>query len=191
MRTWIAVVMAGITTTLAIVAVLLVTKLHRPGAGLNDVEITIDRPPSQVFAWFTDVDRVKQWVGGLTETSVLGSPTESRVHAGSRLRMTMVLDGERTNLDEEVTLLDAPKRLILRLEPSEGAATAKAFTEKADWTFEDLGGRTTVHVVARTQYRGLIALMEPWITSAAEKKLTEDLVRLKNVVEAEAKRASR
>jgi hypothetical protein len=65
------------------------------------------------------------------------------------------------------------------------------FSEVADWTFEDLGGRTNVHVVARSKYFGMAALMEPWITPAAEKKVTEDLIRLKTLVEHEARHASR
>jgi hypothetical protein len=48
-----------------------------------------------------------------------------------------------------------------------------------------------VRVVARSKYFGVAALMEPWITPAADKKVADDLVRLKALVEGETPRASR
>jgi uncharacterized protein YndB with AHSA1/START domain len=184
--------MAGVTTLIAAGAVFLASKLHRPDAGLNDAEITIDRPAAQVWAWFTDLDRVKQWVGGLEEARSTTVVPEGGLRRGARMRMTMRIEGEKTELDEEVAVVEPNKRLGLRLRSAEG--TPLAFTEFADWTFHDADGtgeKTTVRGVARSKYFGVAALMEPWITPAAEKKVTEDLVRLKMLVEGEARHASR
>ena len=155
----------------------------RSGAGRGAATVTIGRPPAQVFLWLEDHERTKKWVAGLV--SIEEDPgTAGRV--GSRARMVVEMGKERTEMVSEVTALERPKRLefILHSVPENAPS---GFTERVRYQLEEQpGGATRLTLSGETKYRGaMLRLMEPIISKLAQKKLTEDLARLKSLTEAE------
>ena len=80
----------------------------RKGAGINSATIDIIRPPAQVWRYLTNDNLVKKWVSGLTEIRQLTPGTEG---VGDRFEMTVVMDGERTDMEMEITAF-VPNRQI-------------------------------------------------------------------------------
>jgi len=166
----------GVVAVLSLLLLALFVAGKRRGAGHNEAAIDVARPAADVFVYFTDLERAKLWVGGLTEAT--------RLPDGHR-RLTVMVDGERTDLDEDWATLEPSPRIVMKLRPP--LDQPQTFIERADWTFAEHGGVTTVRVSADTQYHGLFALLESLITKAAQKKIEEhDLPTLKRVVEAAA-----
>ena len=154
---------------------------ERANHGLNAAEVEINRPAAQVFRYLTDDELVKKWVGGLTEIK----PVEIYPgHVGDKLRMTVVLGDEKTEMEMQVTSFEENRHIGFTITSLPGASAA--FYEKSEYILNEKEGRTHLSLSGRSQYYGLLTrLMEPVITWEAQKKLREDLQRLKGLVEAE------
>jgi uncharacterized protein YndB with AHSA1/START domain len=182
---WVIRILAGLIglILLAIAALWLIGM--RPGHDHIVAEVQIDRPASQVFRWLSDDDLVKKWIGGLVELKGISTPAEGG-QVGKKFRVGEVNRDQRVDMDMTVTRYEKNRALSMFIasvgDPNNG------FTETGDYTLTEENGKTLLRFEVKTKYSGFLPrLFEPFITPEATKKLKEDLLRMKQLVEAEPK----
>jgi len=86
-----------------------------------DIETAIARPPGEVFAALTDVERYPEWLiaSGIVRVERLDA---GPLAAGSRLRISQTVAGRSTVLDGTVTILAPGAALGLRGRDKEGVS---------------------------------------------------------------------
>jgi len=157
----------------------------RPGHGKIIAQVVIERPAPQVFLWLTDDERVKKWIGGLTEIRQVSASADSS-EVGRKFRLVEYYNGERVEMEMDVTKFEKDRALSILVssvgDPNDG------FTETGDYTLSEQDGKTRLRFEVRTKYTGFVLrLMEPLITPKAKEKLEEDFHRMKELAEAEPK----
>jgi uncharacterized protein YndB with AHSA1/START domain len=155
----------------------------RPGHGQVVAEVEIDRPAAQVFRWLAEDERVKKWVGGLTEIRQVSAPADGG-EVGKKFRMVEYYNEQRVEMEMDVTKFEKDRALSILVssigDPNNG------FTETGDYTLSEQNGKTRVRFDVQTRYSGFVLrLLEPLITPKAKEKLEEDFHRLKELAEAE------
>jgi uncharacterized protein YndB with AHSA1/START domain len=136
--------------------------------------VEIDAPPAEVFPWLAASERRCEWMGALAESEPLtdGEPT-----LGSRFRDVFEDFGRRVELEAEIVELEPPRAMTVKL-------VSKVFDAKSSQRLEELdGGRTRLTAVIETEYKQRAArLAAPVVTRHAQKRLEQDLARLKELV---------
>jgi uncharacterized protein YndB with AHSA1/START domain len=170
----------GALVGLAVLAVLILFALSkRPDAGKGEVSIEIAQPPTVVWAWITEPEKLKQWVGWL---AAVESDTTTAMGVGHR--EVWVMDDpnakEPMRLPAVVTAEDAPHSGSAHIE------VPGSFEGEVSYVLTDLGGgRTRLTQKADFRYTNpVFALLEPLVTPEANKKMATDLARLKAKAEA-------
>ena len=154
---------------------------HRRDAGRMRGSIDIERPPEEVFAWISEPDKVRQWVGWLVEVR----PDSTTPRDGIGHKETWVMDDprmkQRLSVQGTFTLWEPPQEMGVHVE------LPQAFEGDVFYKLTDLGGgRTRVEQDARFHYLDrFAALMEPMVTPEAMRKMVEDMHRLKAKIEAQ------
>ncbi len=165
-----------VVALIVIGVVVLLAVGKRDEAGRNTATIQIERPPAQVFPWVTEPARLKQWIGGLDESTPL---TDEGLKVGARSREVVVVGNGRYEMETTVTDLEVPARLVVAIQ-SEG------FKVDARYDLVESGDGTFLSYACISRYEQPLArLMEPLVTREAQKKIEADLARLKGLVEAE------
>jgi carbon monoxide dehydrogenase subunit G len=177
---WLLYVVAGLVAVVVLAVVVLL--VLQKGESRLVATIDVARPPEVVFAWVTEPERVKRWIGWLKEIRNV-TPEQGAVGA----RQVWVMEDRNNNnqlmeIDTEFVGYQPPTALTARVSATEG------FTGTITYGLEPLGNGQT-----RLRYEGayefdhwLAKLLEPVITRSAQQKLDEDLARLKQQAEAEA-----
>jgi len=178
---WVWRILGGIVVLLVLGVAGLWLAGMRPSHGQNSGSVVINRPAVQVWRYLTNDELTKKWVSGLTEIRHI---TPGVSGPGEKLRLRESYGNEAVEMEMTMGSIEAPRRMEFTLEglgdPSNG------FTEKSQYVLEENDGKTRVTLSGQTEYHGLfVRLMEPLITPQADKKLAEDLARLKALVEAE------
>ncbi|MBN1350145.1 hypothetical protein JXJ21_12090 [candidate division KSB1 bacterium] len=146
------------------------------GIGVNEVIVQINRPASQVYPWLVESVKLKQWIGGFTESVAL---TEGGLRIGAKSGEIYVTGNDTTDMVSEVINFRKNEFLFLLI-------TSAAFDVDARYMLSESAGTTKLHYFATTQYKPFAArLFEPLATPAAQKKIEHDLNSLKALVEAE------
>jgi len=184
---WVGRILGAIVVVVALCVAGLWLAGMRPGHGYGSGSVEINRPAAQVWRYLTNDDLTMKWVSGLTEMRHI---TPGVSGPGEKLRLRETYGNETVEMEMTMGRIEAPRLMEFTLEalgdPSNG------FTEKAQYVLEEKDGKTKVTLSAQTEYHGLfIRLMEPLITPQADKKLAEDLARLKALVESEPTSGSR
>lgn len=140
----------------------------------NEHSIEIERPAAEVFPHLLASDRRRAWMGALTSSEQV---SEGELGVGTRFRDVFEDHGQRVEIDAEV----------VEYQPNERAAThlrSSAFEATASQRLQELDGRTRLTTVIETEYKSRVArLMAGVITRHAQKRLEDDLARLKEIVE--------
>jgi uncharacterized protein YndB with AHSA1/START domain len=157
----------------------------RPGHGHVVAEIAIDRPAADVFRWLAEDERVKKWVGGLTEIRQVSVPAGGG-EVGRKFRMVEYYNAQRVEMEMDVTKYEKDRALSILVssvgDPNNG------FTETGDYTLSEQNGKTRLRFDIQTKYSGFVLrLLEPMITPKAKEKVDEDFRRMKELAEAEPK----
>lgn len=167
-----------------IVGALLLAGL-RANRGVNRAEIVIHAPAPAVWRHLEEPSLVKGWVSGLVEIEPL-TPGFTEPAVGMRDRMIVEVNGQRNELFSEITAVEKGRHLAQVVRAEKGLP----FTEVMSFTLhEDDGGgtgskRTRFVIDATWQYSTLLGrMLEPIIARVAQKKLDDDLARLKANVE--------
>jgi uncharacterized protein YndB with AHSA1/START domain len=130
----------------------------------------LSQPPEAVFPWLLEEDKVPQWTGDLQSYSVDGP-----LRAGTRARQTLDLAGG-LKLDLEITSYDPPRGAETRFETNGVKVTST-------YVLEPNGGGTTLTQTLDAKAGGLAArMLIPIVQGRLERKLTEDLERLRRVL---------
>ena len=141
----------------------------------NEASIEIAAAPAEVFPWLAASERRCEWMGALTESEPL---TEGSPEVGSRFRDVFEDLGRRVELEAEIVDLEPPHAMTVQL-------VSKVFDATSSQRLEELeGGRTRLTAVIETEYRQRAArLVAPVVTRHAQRRLEQDLARLKELVE--------
>jgi uncharacterized protein YndB with AHSA1/START domain len=149
----------------------------RDGRGRVTAAVEIDRPPSAVFPFLVQPELRKLWSLGLVEAKLSGSSTDLRAGAKSRV---VIEAAERLEVDEEIRVLDADRRLLLQRTSSH-----PPFSQRLEYILKEVGGRTLLTSAVHTTHDGLLLnLFEPLVTRAAQGRLEQELLALRTSAEA-------
>ena len=177
---WVWRILGGIAALLLLCVAGLWLAGMRPNRGYNYGSVEINRPAAQVWRYLMDDELVKKWTG-LDEIRHM---TPGVTGAGEKLIVKERYQGQTVEMEMTVVRVEPPH--IMEFTLAGLGAPSDRFDERAAYVLEETGGRTRVSLSGKTEYYGTLArLMEPLITPAADKKLAEDLARLKALVEAE------
>jgi carbon monoxide dehydrogenase subunit G len=133
--------------------------------------VELSQPPEAVFPWLLEEDKVPQWTSDLQSYSVEG-PLAQGAHAQQTLNLAGGL-----KLDLEITRYDPPRGAETRFETNGVKITS-------DYTLEpNGGGGTRLTQTLDAKAGGLTArMLIPVVQGRLEKKLTQDLERLREVL---------
>jgi uncharacterized protein YndB with AHSA1/START domain len=175
---WVKVGCGSILGLLAVAVIVLLLLGRRESANRLHGSIEIDRPPRQVYTWITEKEKLPRWVGWLVEVRETGPQ-------GVGGRRTWVMDDpnmkQRIEVNAEIATYDPPFRLGVNTSMPGG------FDGTATYTLTDLGhGRTRLETDHQFRFDHWLAnLLKPLVARQAQKKMRDDLARLKSQVEAE------
>jgi uncharacterized protein YndB with AHSA1/START domain len=133
--------------------------------------VALPRPAEEVFPWLFEEDKVPQWTGNLEAYEVRGAPGQ-----GAHIRQVLTVSGQKVDLDLEITRYDPPHAADSRFSMS-GLDVAITYVLEPDGK----GSRLTQTLEASAsgfKARMLVPMVQPRL----EKKLTEDLERLREVL---------
>jgi uncharacterized protein YndB with AHSA1/START domain len=141
---------------------------------IYDSAVVIAALPDRIFPYFTEPERLKQWVGGLIETVPL---TDEGPRVGAKSREVVEENGRRMVFESEILHLH-PNRLL------EVELRGDALEAVSRYELKGIDDGTRVSHAMHVAYNGLfMKLLSPFIRRAVQRKLAADFVRLKEVVE--------
>jgi carbon monoxide dehydrogenase subunit G len=146
------------------------THLHR--------DVTITRPPDEVFAHLTDFDQRARWEAGVL--AARQSPTGA-VRAGTKVFKTRREFGRRVVTTVAVTDYQ-PERRRLSERVVDGALRGTTVT----WSVSTLGRLAQVRVEVELHLAGLSKPLAPWLIWRTRAELARSLQRLKDALERQA-----
>jgi uncharacterized protein YndB with AHSA1/START domain len=179
---WVWRILGSLAALAGIAVVGLLLAGLRTNHGRNSATIEIARPVAQVWRYLSTDELTKKWVSGLEEIRHLTPGIEG---AGEKLYLVETYENERVAMEMTIERFEAPHHIAFTLvglgDPSQG------FTERGEYLLAEQNGTTRLTLSGTTVYNGFLPrLFEPLITPAAQKKLEEDLHRLKQLVESES-----
>jgi uncharacterized protein YndB with AHSA1/START domain len=155
---------------------------RRGDRGYIAQEITIDRPASMVFRWITTDDLLRRWISDLIKlekTNPAGPTQASNVY-----RIDELIAKRRVAFEVKVIRTIPNQELELALKSAAGSADS--YTGTASFKLLANGDYTKVEFTSQTNFQSLgDQIIEPFLTYATQKKVQEDLTRLKLMMEAE------
>jgi uncharacterized protein YndB with AHSA1/START domain len=137
--------------------------------------VVIPRPPADVFPWLLEEDKVPRWTGSLESYELVGP---GPIGQGSRLRQVLDIGGRRIDVQLEVARYDPPRTAESRFS-SNGIDVVTAYSLSG----EDGATRLTQTLEAKPtslSARLLLPVLQPRL----ERKLTDDLERLRELLAA-------
>ena len=136
--------------------------------------IAVPKPPAEVFPWLLEEDKVPRWTGDLASYQQLGP-----LGAGAKVRQVLSFSGSHVTLDVDVTRYEAPQLAETRFSTN-GVEVTNLYTVEPDGAN---GSRVTQQLDAKAT--SLTARMViPVVQGRLEKKLTDDLERLRGLLTA-------
>ena len=136
-----------------------------------EVMVEVERPPHEVFALLTDLERLPEW-----QTSAVESRANGPLAEGVRIEERRRMLGREVEAELEVTAFEPPHRLTLKT-----LRGPVRFT--VDHRLVANGESTLVHVVAEGKPGRFMKLAEPVLARTAEHELRRDFERMKELAE--------
>jgi uncharacterized membrane protein len=133
-----------------------------------DLEVRIERPVAEVFAYVTDVRNVPQWQESAVEAEW--------IEEGSRFRERRSFLGRSADIELEVTALEQDRRFDVR------AVTGPVRFEIRH-SFEALADATVLRVRAEAPIGGALRFAASMAKKQAERQFKSDLQRLQRLLE--------
>jgi carbon monoxide dehydrogenase subunit G len=132
--------------------------------------VEIPRPPAEVFPWLLEEDNVPRWTGHLKRYERLdGGP----LGQGSKVRQVLDVSGRTIDVTLEVTGYQPPSGAQTRF-------STNGIDVVSSYALEAAGAGTRLTQSIEAKPSGLSArMLVPVIQPRLEKKLTEDLERLR------------
>jgi polyketide cyclase/dehydrase/lipid transport protein len=133
--------------------------------------IDVPKPPAEVFPWLLEEDKVPRWTGDLSSYAQLGPLGE-----GSKVRQVLAIGGNHITLELEVTRYDPPHGAESRFSTNGVDVVNTYMVEPAG-----AGSRVTQELDARAS-SFTARMLIPVLRGRLEKKVTDDLERLRGVL---------
>jgi len=176
---WVLRIVAVVVAIPLVGAAVLLAMGQRSGAGRIGASTEVQAAPEQIWPWFDESAKLKQWVSWLVDVREGGNPV-----SGLGAKRVWVMRDENNGgmlmeIEAMYTEYTPPVRLAVH------TRTADMFDGQQAYRLTDLGnGRTRVDAEGTYQFHIWFArLMEPVITPQASQKMRGDLARLKGLVE--------
>jgi hypothetical protein len=135
--------------------------------------VSVAPPAEEVFPWLLEEDRVPQWTGSLERYEKL---TAGPLGEGSRLRQVLDVSGQHIDVELKVARYEPPRLAETRFSTN-GIDVVSVYSLDGDGA----GTRLTQSVEAHpTSFKGRLLL--PVLQPRLERKLTEDLERLRGLL---------
>ena len=132
--------------------------------------VELSQPPEAVFPWLLEEDKVPQWTSDLQSYSI-----EGQLGEGAQVRQSLNLAGG-LRVTMEIVRYDPPRGAETRFETN-GVKVTSAYVLEAN------GGGTRLTQTLEAKAGGLTGrMLIPVVQGRLEKKLTEDLERLRGVL---------
>ena len=138
-----------------------------------DLEVTIERPVEDVFAYVSDVAHLPEW----QESAVAASWIEP----GARFRERRTFLGRTAELELEVTSNERDRRFDVK-------SVSGPVRFEILHAFEAVAGGTVLRVTAEAAIGGALRFAAAMAKKQAERQFRSDLERLKEVLEASPER---
>lgn len=135
------------------------------------LELEIARPPEDVFAYLTDVERLPEW-----QTTAVSCETDGPVQVGSRIRERRTFIGRDVRTELEVTAHDPPRRFDVR---ARGGPVPFAISH----VLQPAPTGTQLHVDVDVQVGAMMRLAAAGPLKLAEREFRSDFERLKELLE--------
>jgi carbon monoxide dehydrogenase subunit G len=133
--------------------------------------IEIARPPADVFAYLADLDNLPRWQPTIRELQ-----WEGELREGSQFEETRELLGRRARSRLEVTALEPPREFSIQVVDGPVPLAVRHLLEPTA-----AGTRLTLE--AEGEVGGLMRLAAPIAERAAARQASQDLERLKRLIE--------
>ncbi|MDQ3822266.1 MAG: SRPBCC family protein [Actinomycetota bacterium] len=133
--------------------------------------IEIASPPEDVFAFVTDLDNLSRWQSTVREVR-----WDGELHQGSEFEETRELLGRRARSRLEVAVLDPPHEFAIRVVEGPVQLSVRHL-------FEPSGDGTRLTLEAEGRVGRLMRLAAPIAERAAALQASQDLERLKRLIE--------
>jgi carbon monoxide dehydrogenase subunit G len=137
-----------------------------------DLTIDIARPPDDVFALLTDVERLPEW-----QESAVSASADREVAVGTVIGEQRRFMGRDIETRDEVTAYEPARRFDVK---SLGGPVAYEIHHR----LEPAGTGTRLQVAVDVQVGAMMRLVAQAPLKAAERELRSDFERLKRLVEA-------
>jgi uncharacterized protein YndB with AHSA1/START domain len=137
--------------------------------------IDIERPPGEVFAYVSDLERHREWQQSVLRTTV---ETPGPTAAGTRAVETRTVGGREHEIPYEVAEHEPPHRLVIR---ATAGSIRPHVVVSVDGLDDDRRSRVTISL--ELEGRGLGRLLEPVARQQAQAQLPIDQGRLKTLME--------
>jgi carbon monoxide dehydrogenase subunit G len=132
--------------------------------------VELSQPPEAVFPWLLEEDKVPQWTSDLQAYSVEGTLGE-----GAQVRQTLSVAGG-LRLTMQITRYEPPRGAETRFETNGVKVTS-------EYILEPSGAGTRLTQTLEAKAGGLTGrMLIPVVQGRLEKKLTQDLERLREVL---------
>jgi len=135
------------------------------------LDLHIDRPPEDVFAYLTDVERLPEWQSTATDCKADGP-----IQVGTRIRERRKFIGRDVKTELEVTAYEPPGRFDVR---SRSGPVAFSISH----TLEPSGGGTQLHVDVDVKVGAMMRIAAQGPLKLAEREFRADFERFKENLE--------
>lgn len=137
--------------------------------------VRIARAPAEVFPWLLEADKVPRWTGNLEAYEVDGG---GPVREGSRVRQVLDVSGHRVDVEMEIARHDPPRT-------AESRFSTNGIDVVTTYALAPAGAGTELTQTLEAKAGGFSArMLLPVVKPRLERKLTEDLERLRTLLEA-------
>jgi len=135
--------------------------------------VLINRRQQEVFDYLADLSNGPQW-----QSSAISAErtSEGPIGVGSTWRRTTRALGRTSDAEYECTSYDPPDEFSIK---SLSGPTSTDIT----YSLKSTEGGTQVSITGQIEFRGLLKLMEGWVSKQADKLLVEDTNTLKHLLE--------
>lgn len=174
---WFLRIAAGLGGLVAVAVLVLLGLGQREGANRLHGSINIAKPPSAVWPFLFQEEKLKQWISWLVEAKPSEEPTVGR--HGKWVMRDENNGGQLMTIDSVVTAVEPGRR------PDVDISVAGMFTGQGSYILAALpGGGTRLETNQQYRFSNWFAqLMMPIVARAAESKAAGDLKRLKEAAE--------
>lgn len=139
-----------------------------------EFSVDVNRPPSEVFAYITDADRLPEWQSGAVEAQWQGEKAR-----GARIREVRKFLGRRMETELEVTEYEPDRRFGLRVVSGPVPFSVTQVLEPRD-------GGTRLSFIGEGEPGGFFKLAEPIVARVAERQFKNDFETMKDILEGSA-----